>query len=405
MNTMNRMTFLTCTLGALLLGSLSNCKQNGRTIIEPEPEPNPPVTTPYTNIPQEYVGIWYADHNEGPLTANWEKGTFQGEQGFREFRTMVFTADGKNAVEYTSEVFNSKDEVLQIIYKITGTLTYSAKDPQAITFYAQTGIRRTFSSNYSGYRDAVIKDSDMQQYRIVWEKPQATNMTSAKNYLTATITDQDGRYATKYAKVGSGNPAPTTGLPSTTPPATGTYVKIGNLYYPTVMIGNQEWITTNYAGPGSLNEANKPQYGTFLELADLAKLSLPAGWRVPSRQDYNRLLDSQGITYTEWGTDGDHVPSKRLLGQLMNPDAWTKKDGYANNKSGFNAMPGDVRRPRGTNYGEGTNCTLWTADRDAEDNPVVFNIIQLGTSTYASFAPQPIGSFPILTPLRLVRDR
>ncbi|MEZ0610111.1 FISUMP domain-containing protein [Fibrella sp. WM1] len=390
----------------LLASALGGCKNAATEPVDPTQPPGgePPLEKPFTAIPDEFVGTWYAYHNQGPLTDNWTNGTFQGEQGFREFRTMVFTGDGRNAVEYTSQVYNYGDETLQIIYKVTGTLVYKAS-PASITFHAQTGIRRTFSNKYSGYKDASIIAKDLKDYQIVWENPQATNMSSMTNYLTTTIIDQSGRYASKYQKLGAGNQTPTTGLPSTTPITTGTSVKIGNLYYPTVTIGNQEWLATNYAGPGSLTERNKPQYGTFLEYADLAKIQLPAGWRIPSRQDYTQLLESQGLTVYDWGTNGEDVPSKRMLGQLMATDAWTKKDGYANNKSGFNAMPADVRRPKGVNHGEGTNCTLWISDRNSSDNPMSFNIIQLPGDTYATFGEQVLGYAPVLIPLRLVRNK
>lgn len=399
--------FLLLTLLSTALGS---CKHESTDSPVPspgggdEPSTGTPIDKPFTAVPDELVGTWFASHNEGPLTETWANGTFQGEQGFREFRTMVFTADGRNAIEYTTQTYNYQGETLQIIYKLTGTLVYKAS-PASITFHAQSGIRRTFSNKYSGYKDAAIIAGDMQAYQIVWEKPQATNMSSATNYLTATINTESGRFESKYQKVSTVSTTPTAGLPSTTPITTGTSVKIGTLYYPTVKIGNQEWLATNYAGPGSLTERNKPQYGTFLEYADLANIQLPAGWRIPSRQDYTTLLESQGLTVYDWGTNGEDVASKRLLGQLMATNAWTKKDGYANNKSGFNAMPADVRRPKGVNYGEGTNCTLWISDRNNEDSPMSFNIIQLPGDTYASFTSQAISYVPMLIPLRLVRDR
>ncbi|GAB3044251.1 hypothetical protein [Spirosoma pulveris] len=88
---------------SLLTSTISSCKHTptpGDEVVEL------PTQTPSTAIPDEFVGTWFASHNEGPLTINWEKGTFQGEQGFREFRTMVFTQAGTNALEYTSEVVN-----------------------------------------------------------------------------------------------------------------------------------------------------------------------------------------------------------------------------------------------------------------------------------------------------------
>ncbi|GAB3709339.1 hypothetical protein GCM10027592_45410 [Spirosoma flavus] len=402
MNTYRTLILAAYTLVASLITALCSCKPNEP--IAPGENPESTLETPYTTIPDEFVGTWFASHNEGPLTDNWNNKTFQGEQGFREFRTMVFTQDGKNAIEYTTSVYNTSSETHQRFYKITGTLEYK-DSPASITFHAQAGTMRVFSNRSSGYQESPIRIEDIRKYQTVWEKPQATNIPDAKNFLTGTIIDQDGRYSVKYQKVGSASQTPTTGLPSKTPITSGSSVKIGDLYYPTINIGNQEWMATNYAGAGSLKESAKPQYGTFLAYADLKNIPLPAGWRIPTQQDYVKLLKSQGLTVYDWGTDGDDVSSKRLLGQLMATDAWTKKDGYANNKSGFNAIPADVRRPNGTNYGEGTNCVLWTSDKDAEDSPMVFNLIQMPSSTYARFTPQPIGYFPTLTPVRLVRDR
>lgn len=402
-----KITLLSFAASILLVSSLSSCKGD---LDNPTPGPdNPderpvdPPTAPATSIPDELVGTWYASHNANPLTENWEKKTFQGEVGFREFRTMVFTKDGKNAVEYTSEVYNYNGEISQYMYKITGTLEYKS-NPASLTFHAQTGIKRTFTRP-GGYSEAPIIQKDLNKYVSILLDPSATTLSSSANYLKAKRVDGDNYFSVDYRKV-SANAPTNTNLPSTTPPATGTYVKIGNLYYPTVTIGSQEWMSANYAGPGSLQESTKPQFGTFLEYAELKNLPVPAGWRIPSKQDYTKLLESQGLVVNEWGsTDGEDVQSKRLLGQLMSATGWTKQDGYANNRSGFNALPGDVRRPRGTNYGEGTNCVLWTSEKNAQDSPMSFNIVQLPSDTYASFSPIPIGYTPTLVPVRFMRDK
>ncbi len=408
MTTLKPLTMLVCALATLLVGNLFGCKPGGgpepETPIDPGDPVGTPIETPYTAIPDEYVGTWYASRNAGPLTDNWAGETFQGEQGFAEFRTMVFTKDGKNAIEYTTEVFNTSTETRQRFYRIVGTLVYRAS-PASITFHAQQGTMRVFSSKSSGYQQSPISLNELRNYRTVWENPQATNMPNTTNLLTGTIIDQNGRYSVAYKKVGSGNPTPTTGLPSPSPIPGGSSVKIGDLYYPTVSIGNQEWLATNYAGPGSLKEAAKPQYGTFMHYTDLKSIPLPAGWRIPSRQDYEKLLRSQGLTVYDWGTDGDDLTSRQLLGKLMAPNVWSKQDGYANNQSGFNAFPADVRRPKGTNNGEGANCVLWISDKTNQDEPMVFNLVQLPSSTYARFTPQPISYFPELTPVRLVRDK
>jgi uncharacterized protein (TIGR02145 family) len=366
--------------------------------------------SPHTSIPDAWVGTWYADHNQGPLTVNWDRGTFQGEQGFREFRTMVLTQDGQEAVEYYSEVFNSGDEVKQYLYKLTGTLEYQ-KNPASLTFHAHSGTLRVFSNKTPGYRESPIRDQDLKAYQSVLFDPEATTFSHSPNYLTAKRKDGGNHYSVRYVKVGS-TPASEAGAPNpdapyANPPASGTYVAIGNGYYPTVTIGDQEWTSVNYAGTGGITDTDHPHYGTFFKYADLKTIPLPDGWRIPTRQDYLALLESQGIAYdTTWGsTDGDDLPSKKRLGQLMAVAGWLKEDGYANNQSGFNAVPANIRVLNGNPHGEGTNCVLWTSDLDKEEIPLAFTIIQLPSDTYASIRTYPPGYNPPHLPVRFVRDK
>lgn len=396
----------TCTS---LLGA---CRED-----DPQPTtPKPPIEeepvipeTPTTSIPDEMAGTWFADANTGPLTANWDAGTFQGEQGFKEFRTMVFTADGKNSVEYTTEVMNSGDEVKRYFYRVVGSLEYKTS-PRSLRFHAQSGKMRVFSNKYEGFRESPIRVEDLRKYFSVLVDPQATTFASATNYLDAKRNDGGNQYSVKYRRVGS-TTTPGNGTPGglyTTPPQSGTYVKIGNLYYPTVIIGDKEWMSVNYAGPGGIQDSDKPHYGTFFKYADLASIQIPAGWRIPNKQDYVKLIKSQGIEYDEYleSTDGDDVPSKRLLGQLMAATGWLKEDGYANNKSGFNAVPANMRAVSGTTHGEGYNCLLWTSEKDpSTDAPFAFKLIQLPSDTYARFGTYPVGYFPPHLPVRFVKDK
>lgn len=193
----------------------------------------------------------------------------------------------------------------------------------------------------------------------------------------------------------------------TAPPKSGTYVKIGSLYYPTVTIGDQEWMSVNYAGPGGMSNGSKPHYGTFLKFADLPSIQVPAGWRLPTKQDYVKLIRSQGIVFDEYleSTDGDDVQSKRLLGQLMATTGWIKQDGYANNRSGFNAVPANLLVLEGVAHREGANCLLWTSEKDERDNPVAFKLIQLPSDTYARFGTYPVGYYPPHLPVRFVKDK
>ncbi len=375
-------------------------------------QPTDPTTptTPFTQIPAEFVGTWYAELNQGPLTVDWEEGTFQGEQGFKEYRTMVFTQDGKNAVEYTTDIVNVGDEVKKYFYEMKGTLEYKT-NPASITFHAQSGKRRVFSNKYTGYKEAPIVASDVAAYKTVLLNPEASTFSSSTNYLNAKRLDGGMQITVKYIKV-DGNTTPGGGTPNpsdpySVPPTTGSYVQIGNQYYPTVTIGDLEWMSANYAGTGGLKDYEKPQYGTFYKYMDLGDIQIPSGWRIPSKEDYLALLESQGIEFDPiWGsTDGEDLQSKKRLGQLMAAKGWLKQDGFANNKSGFNAVPGNLQVINGNPHGEGTNCLLWTSDLDEDENPVVFQIIQLPSDTYASFRSYIPGYNPPHIPVRLVRDK
>ena len=397
-------------------GALNSCQKN-----DPEPPTTgggggsgngtvpPAPTTPATSIPDALVGTWYVDTNSGPMTNNWDQGTFQGSQGFAEYRTMVLTKTGTGAVEYHSEVFNVGGEEQRRLYKMTGTLNCDASTtPARLTFQAQSGTMRIFSGSATGFQESPIVAADVAAYSVVWSKPEATTFTSAPNVLTANRLSGAVAVAVKYKQVpgtGMTNPAPGNGL-YTTPPATGTYVKIGSQYYPTATIGGQVWMSVNYAGSGGISDSDHPTYGTYYRYLDLGSVQIPAGWRIPTRADYVALLASQGLALDRWNsTDPEDLPSKRKLGQLMAVGAWKKQDGYATNSSGFGAVPSDYRNTNGIGNGLGTNCRLWTSERDATDAPLGFQLFQLPTDTYASIIGYPLSTIPVYMPVRLVRDK
>ncbi|MDQ3290953.1 MAG: hypothetical protein M3Q05_06645 [Bacteroidota bacterium] len=381
--------------------------------VKPEPVPEQPgkgavVETPSTPIPDELVGTWYADQNPNPMTTNWEQGTFQGEEGLREYRTMVFTKDGKNAIEFTSTVYKTNDEVKQYMFKRIGTLEYKT-NPNSLTFHVQSGRVRFFSNKVAGYQEADLVNEDWPTYLSVLVNPEATTYTSSTNFLSAKRSNGATEYSVKYIKADNCNNGGGTTNPDDlygNPPASGTYVQIANKYYPTVTIGKQEWMAVNYAGDGGMKDSTKPHFGTFVKFMDLKDIPVPAGWRIPTKQDYKKLLLSQGLELMPWeATNGEDVASKKLLGQLMATTGWLKQDGYASNKSGFNAFPANYKVQDASPFGEGSRCFLWTSEVNESDNPIVFQIVQLTGDTYASFTTFPIGYFPQHLPLRLVRDK
>ncbi|WP_083727573.1 FISUMP domain-containing protein [[Flexibacter] sp. ATCC 35208] len=70
--------------------------------------------------------------------------------------------------------------------------------------------------------------------------------------------------------------------------------------YPTVFLNNQTWLAANYnynSGNGCVaydnNSSNRKQYGMLYTEAQ-AQTNTPAGWRIPSQDDWNNLFTSLG---------------------------------------------------------------------------------------------------------------
>ena len=112
-------------------------------------------------------------------------------------------------------------------------------------------------------------------------------------------------------------------------------VNINGTYYPTTKIGNQTWTTVNYNGSGGLERdstMNNPVYGKFYNYNDVMAIKVPKGWRLPTKGDYVKLLNGQGIIL-----QGRDFNSKDTLGfNLIAKTTWKFKSG--NNQSGFNAV-------------------------------------------------------------------
>jgi uncharacterized protein (TIGR02145 family) len=106
-----------------------------------------------------------------------------------------------------------------------------------------------------------------------------------------------------------------------------------------VSIGSQTWTTVNYNGTGGENYANSsvndPTYGKLYTLAEAKAIALPNGWRIPTTDDFNKLMVSVGATAQD-SYGYYHVTQDEAL-ELMSTTNWTSINGT--NTSGFNAYP------------------------------------------------------------------
>jgi uncharacterized protein (TIGR02145 family) len=117
------------------------------------------------------------------------------------------------------------------------------------------------------------------------------------------------------------------------PSSTGT-VTIEGTTYSTINIGNQVWTTSNFTG-------NQPQ-GIFETTADLTStghyynstnVTLPQGWRVPTRQDFNNLI----ANFNHQTSGQDKTMNLNDALGLFSTSGWINVEGT--NTSGFNAYP------------------------------------------------------------------
>ena len=117
-------------------------------------------------------------------------------------------------------------------------------------------------------------------------------------------------------------------------PQAGT-VQINGKTYSTVSIGKQVWTTANYDGPGGIayrSSGEKPEYGRYYTFEEVNAIQLPAGWRIPTMQDYMTLAESQGVVFSDHRATGQEVSKK-----LVSKTNWRTIPGT--NASGFNAYP------------------------------------------------------------------
>lgn len=117
-------------------------------------------------------------------------------------------------------------------------------------------------------------------------------------------------------------------------------VTINGTNYPTVTIGSQVWTAANYNGAGGI-EPDKtmtnaaywtPLYGKYYSPEEAGKIVLPAGWRVPTKADFNKLIANYPLTPAT-ATQGNIEAFYALASSL----GWDNLKGT--NSGGFSLYP------------------------------------------------------------------
>jgi uncharacterized protein (TIGR02145 family) len=185
----------------------------------------------------------------------------------------------------------------------------------------------------------------------------------------------------------------------------GTVTDVDGNIYKTVTLGEQEWMaenlkTTKYSDgtpilfPGddnqawisntngayawhSNNEANKDLYGALYNWYTLQNPAglCPAGWRVPTSQDYADLITYLNAEYTltnntdDVNSVGNHLKSCRMVNSPLGDECNTSEHPRWNNHSTsigtdrfeFAVLPAGNRVSDGRYSGMGAYAFLWTS--------------------------------------------
>ncbi|MFB9844214.1 FISUMP domain-containing protein [Mucilaginibacter ginsenosidivorans] len=143
-------------------------------------------------------------------------------------------------------------------------------------------------------------------------------------------------------------------------------VNINGTQYPTVTIGSQTWTTVNYNGPGGINydnEANNPVYGKLYTFAEAQAIQLPAGWRLPTKDDFNKLIGVLGSPAIP--SEITSLVDENVTKSLLSTSTWTYKSGT--NSSGFNLVSAGF-------YSNFYGKTVNKGDRTAFYTQTLFNV-------------------------------
>lgn len=139
--------------------------------------------------------------------------------------------------------------------------------------------------------------------------------------------------------------------------------------YPIVKIGEQTWMAKNLAvtrAPDGTVLESYPCNGiedsvkTFGRMYDWANAhkACPAGWHLPTDEEWTQLVDFLG---------GPMIAGGKI--KETGYAHWKAPNAGADNKSGFTALPGGYRNPKGKYFNFKNNLAyFWTATEYDEAN-------------------------------------
>jgi uncharacterized protein (TIGR02145 family) len=206
--------------------------------------------------------------------------------------------------------------------------------------------------------------------------------------------------------------------PPQIPMPTGSVTDVEGNVYPTIKIGQQEWMvenlkTTTYNDGTSIPDvtdmstwanlssdayswfdndvANKDLYGALYnwEAVD-KKLLCPAGWSIPSSDTWGLLVSAEG---------GKSAAGGRM--KEVGTTLWQAPNAGATNQSGFSARPAGARYLDGSFVYQGQYAFWWCSDQELLSLPATAWFWNLSATDAASTGGQ--SQFPMGYSVRCVR--
>jgi len=143
-----------------------------------------------------------------------------------------------------------------------------------------------------------------------------------------------------------------------------------NHVYKLVVIGNQTWMAENLAFKASggcwaydNNQSNVEKYG-YLYNWETAKNACPAGWHLPTDEEWKQLEKYLGMSESE-ANQADAWRGDGVGTQLKSTSGWYNS-GNGSNSSGFNALPSGYRLTDGTFYLVTYSTYFWSSSPDGQ---------------------------------------
>ena len=142
--------------------------------------------------------------------------------------------------------------------------------------------------------------------------------------------------------------------------------------YDVVKIGNLSWMVENlnYATEMSVcpdgDSRNCKRLGRLYTWAD-AKSVCPEGWRLPTKADFEALVNAASGDAAQFHNGNSDAVSNKVGAALKSRDGWFKK-GNGSDEFGFNALPAGYRGADSKFDGIGGYAYFWSATEDPENS-------------------------------------